>query len=75
LPGLVAGWPVKTPSRSDDACLGLARAELQTVVDGRLQQFMPGDTFSELKSTTRIEQESATALLVPLWVLALKCFR
>ena len=36
---------------------------------------MPGDTFSELESTTRIEQESATALLVPLWVLALKCFR
>lgn len=71
-PGLVAGWPVETPSRSEGDCLGLARKELQGVVDSRLQQFMPGDTFSDLKSTTRIEHESATPLLVPLWVLALK---
>ncbi|MDP3238247.1 MAG: hypothetical protein Q8N26_35975 [Myxococcales bacterium] len=71
-PGLVAGWTVETPSRSEGDCLGLARTELQGVVDRRLREFMPGDTFSDLRSTTRIEHESAAALLVPLWVLALK---
>lgn len=71
-PGLVAGWPVETPSRSDADCLAMARKELQAGINQRLAAFMPGDRHSDLSSSTRIEHESAEPMLVPLWVLALK---
>ena len=70
--GLVAGWTVESPSRSDAQCLELARGELRAVVGARLSAFMPGDTHTGLSSSTVIEHESAAPMLVPLWVLALK---
>lgn len=69
--GLVAGWGVETPSRSTAECLDSARAELVRHLEGRLAAFMPGDTHSDLRFSTQTEQETATPVLVPVWVLAL----
>lgn len=69
--GLVAGWSVETPSQSVDACLELARGELTQRIGNRLSSLMPGDTHSDLRFSTRTEQETATPVLVPVWVLAL----
>ena len=71
-PGLVAGWAVEAPTRTTHACISLARGEFTNSIGGVLSRFMPGDTHSDLQHSSTVEQESAEALLVPLWVLALK---
>lgn len=69
--GLVAGWSVETPSRTSAECLESARGELTQRIGNRLSSLMPGDTHSDLRFSTRTEQETATPVLVPVWVLAL----
>lgn len=71
-PGLVAGWAVEAPTRTQHACITLARGEFTHSIGGRLAAFMPGDLHRNLEHSSTVEQESAAPLLVPLWVLALK---
>jgi hypothetical protein len=71
-PGLVAGWTAEEPSLSRDDCFRFARAEAEVAIPGALHQFMPGDGVRSLRHATEFVEESLDAVLVPVWVFAIR---
>jgi hypothetical protein len=71
-PAFLAGWIAEEPSMSQEECLRQAREEAKAEVAGKLAQFMPGDTYKDLRFETELSEESAALALVPVWVLAAK---
>jgi hypothetical protein len=71
-PALVSGWLVEEPSLSLAECTELAREEAKQQEAARLREFMPGDTFRDLRFSMAVESESIEPSLVPVWVLAVK---
>lgn len=69
-PAVVAGWIAEDASMPPDECARLAREEAQKEVGRRVARFMPGDTHSGLRESTRLEEESLDLVLVPLWIFA-----
>lgn len=68
----VVGWLMEEASVAKDAGTLLAREETMAHTQKTLSAFMPGDTHSDLAFHTQFERESVDALLVPLWVLAVR---
>jgi hypothetical protein len=71
-PGLVAGWTAEEPSLSRDECFRFARAEAEAAIPGALHRFMPGDGVRSLRHATQFVEESLDAVLVPVWVFAIR---
>ena len=67
---LVAGWIAEEPTLSLDQCLQTARSEAMQKVGASLARFMPGDSHQNLTYQTRLENETADPMHVPVWVLA-----
>ena len=71
-PAILAGWYAEDPTRGLAECTELARGEAVSAVGARLGAFMPGDSHSDLKYRTWIEEESSDLVLVPVWVMAIR---
>src|SRR5215468_8725316 len=71
-PALISGWIAEEFSRDPD---DRRRASREAAVDDvglRLRRFMPGDGHSDLVWRTSVTWESLAAVLVPVWVLAVR---
>ncbi|TWT66071.1 hypothetical protein [Allorhodopirellula solitaria] len=68
----VSGWLAEEPSRSQQECLEMAQRETLTLVDQKLNQFMPGDSFTNLQSHTDVSHEVIDLVLLPVWSYALR---
>jgi hypothetical protein len=71
-PALISGWITEEASRTRAECEALARGETGGVELARIEAFMPGDSFRELQVKTTVEWETLDAVLVPIWVLAVR---
>jgi hypothetical protein len=71
-PALVSGWLVEEPSLSLAECTELAREEAKQQQAVRLREFMPGDSFRDLRFSMAVQGESIEPVLAPVWVLAIK---
>jgi hypothetical protein len=71
-PALVSGWLVEEASLGLAECGQLARAEAARVEEARLQRFMPGDKFRDLRFDLQLQSETIDPVLVPVWVLAVR---
>ena len=71
-PALVTGWIAEEASRDPDDCRRASRSEAIDDIGGRLRRFMPGDSHNDLTWRTRVAWESLDAILVPVWVLAVR---
>ena len=71
-PAAVVGWLMEEASVAKDAGTLLARDETTQHTQRTLAAFMPGDKHTDLSFNTRFERESVDAMLVPLWVLAVR---
>lgn len=69
---MVSGWVTEEASQGRNECLAMAREEGRVEVGKRLESFMPGDTYRNLKHNTGLDAESLDLMLVPLWIFALK---
>jgi hypothetical protein len=67
---LLSGWIAEEPSLAPAQCLELARGEADAWVRKRLAAFMPGDSHSDLESSSGFSEESLEPCLLPVWVLA-----
>jgi hypothetical protein len=72
VPAAIAGWWAEEPTLQVDACAELARAEAMRSVGREIAAFMPGDHCDGLTHTTRFDHEVLDAVLVPVWVLAVR---
>jgi hypothetical protein len=71
-PALVSGWIAEEPSLNREACLRLAREEVQRRAVGIIDSFLPGDTHRGTRCDTTLREESADLILLPVWVYALR---
>jgi hypothetical protein len=71
-PALISGWITEEPSRTVGECTQLAREEAAAVEARRVDAFMPGDSHRRVAVQTTVEWETLDAILVPIWVLALR---
>ncbi|NMO20577.1 hypothetical protein HPC49_42390 [Pyxidicoccus fallax] len=71
-PALISGWVAEEPSLTHEQCLELARKEAVERVGGKLAQFMPGDSHTDLEHQSRLEWEALDVCLLPVWVLAVR---
>jgi hypothetical protein len=69
---LVSGWLVEEASLDLSECARLARAEAARVEEERLQRFMPGDRYRDLRFDLQLQNETIDPVLVPVWVLAVR---
>lgn len=69
-PALLSGWIAEEPSLAPEECMRLARDEAMTNVGHRLGRLMPGDSYQNLQYQSRLENEAADLVHVPMWVLA-----
>ena len=53
-------------------CQRMARDEARALEERRLGAFMPGDSHRDLRYTMTVDNEAVDALLVPVWVLAVR---
>lgn len=71
-PSIISGWTAEEPTLGRDASLELARAESRTEIGARLQNFMPGDSHNDLRSSTNLTDEAMDLILLPVWVCAVR---
>lgn len=71
-PALISGWIAEEPSLDRARCEELARREGLENVAARVAAFLPGDHQADLRLSTRLEQEVADLVLLPIWVFALR---
>lgn len=71
-PAVVTGWIAEEFSRDPDDCLRASRGAAIDEVGLSLRRFMPGDSHSDLTWRTTVAWESLTAILVPVWMLAVR---
>lgn len=71
-PATLSGWIGEEPSMGLADCVQLARREAVDRVGTLLGAFMPGDSHRNLQYQTRLENEIADLVLIPVWVLAVK---
>lgn len=68
----IVGWMAEEPSRSQEACFQFARDETLVKVNAELRDFMPGDSFHDLQSSTNVTQEVIDLVLLPVWSYAVR---
>lgn len=68
----VVGWLMEEPSIEREGGTHTAREETVAHTRKTLSAFLPGDTHADLEFKTHFDRESVDALLVPLWVLAVR---
>ncbi len=71
-PALLSGWIAEEASVAREECRALARTESLEKIGQRLSRMMPGDSHSDLRYSTRLEDEVTDLLLLPIWVFAVK---
>jgi hypothetical protein len=71
-PALISGWIAEEFARDPDDCRRASREAAVDDVGLRLRRFMPGDGHSDLVWRTSVTWESLAAVLVPVWVLAVR---
>ena len=71
-PTMVSGWIAANPSRTQDQCFHLAHQESMRIVEKKLQQFMPGDRYRDLKYHTHFSNQIIDFVLLPVWSFAVK---
>lgn len=69
-PALFSGWIAEEPTLRAEECLSMARDEAMTHLGKRLDRFMPGDSHTALQFQSRLENEAADLVHVPMWILA-----
>jgi hypothetical protein len=69
---LISGWMAEEPSHTRDECLALARGEASAKTGRAIAKMMPGDSQRGLAYQTTVEWETLDAVLVPVWVLAVR---
>jgi hypothetical protein len=69
-PAVLSGWIAEEPSLGQEACLQMARAESIELIGAQLSDFMPGDTYSDLRYSTDMHDEVIDLVLLPVWVFA-----
>ncbi|HEY8076481.1 MAG TPA: hypothetical protein VIF62_20290, partial [Labilithrix sp.] len=67
---LVVGWIAEEPTVSLQECMATARQEALGKIGRALSAFMPGDHQRGLSFQTTLENETADAMHVPVWVVA-----
>lgn len=68
--GMISGWTSEEPSLSPTECFQLAHQEALDTVSAKLGNFMPGDSYQDLRFETRLHDEVIDLVLLPLWVFA-----
>ncbi|MCA9135895.1 MAG: hypothetical protein KDB00_04030 [Planctomycetales bacterium] len=68
----IAGWLAEEPSRSKQDCFQLAHDESVAKVGRMLEQFMPGDSHSNLQFQTNLSHEVIDLVLLPIWTYAVR---
>ena len=71
-PPLISGWLAEDPSRAKDACRRLAHDESVKKVGAMLRDFMPGDSYTDLRYNTRLTDELTDLVLLPIWSFAVQ---
>lgn len=71
-PGMVAGFIAEDVTLDPQLSHRHAYHETTQHVHARLASFMPGDKHDGLRFETRVDQEAADVVLLPIWVLALR---
>lgn len=69
-PALVTGWIAEEFSRGATDCEKASHGEAVDQIGGKLRQFMPGDSYSDLAWKTEVAWQSMDPILVPVWVFA-----
>lgn len=69
-PALLSGWIAEEPTLHVEECMALARSEAIAQLGRKLEAFMPGDSHRALQFQTRLQNEAADLVHVPMWVLA-----
>lgn len=68
----ISGWLAEEPSRSKQECKQFAHDETLALVERKLSNFMPGDSFSNLQTNTDVTNEVIDLVLLPVWSYALR---
>jgi hypothetical protein len=71
-PELISGWICETSAIAEPQCLATARARAHEDIGDRLRGFLPGNSHSDLRWRSDLEWESLDAMVVPVWVLAVR---
>lgn len=71
-PAVISGWITEEFVRDPAACLRQSRGAAIEDVGLALRRYLPGDSFSDLEWSTRVDWESLEPILVPVWVLAVR---
>lgn len=71
-PALITGWLAERPSRTQEACLRMARNETRGKVGVMLKNFMPGDSHRDLRFETNVSREVIDLVLFPIWSFAVR---
>lgn len=71
-PWLISGWLAEDPSMTQEQCHELARNEGMVKVEHLLQNFMPGDSYTDLKYETQFRNEDVDLTLLPVWSFAIR---
>ena len=67
-PRALAGWIAEQATVDRAACMGDARAEASERLGQRLGRFMPGDSHRNLRYTADFKEETASLVLLPVWI-------
>ena len=71
-PALISGWIAEEFARKPDECQKSSHGEAVEQIGGKLRQFMPGDSYSDLTWRTKVSWESLDPIFVPVWVFAVR---
>lgn len=68
----LSGWIAEEASRTRDECLRLAHDESLEAIGRELNAFLPGDSHTGLAYETRLDNEIADLVLLPVWIFAVR---
>ncbi len=71
-PAVISGWMAEEPSLSHEHCRDQAHQEAVQEIAATLGEFMPGDSYRDLRFETRLHDEVIDLVLLPVWVFALR---
>jgi hypothetical protein len=69
-PAVVSGWIAEEATLSRQEGHDLARAEAMQFIEGRIRDFLPGDTSQLKQFETQFSAEDTDLVLLPIWVFA-----
>ncbi|MEO1524182.1 MAG: hypothetical protein AAFX06_02045 [Planctomycetota bacterium] len=71
-PSIISGWLAEEPSRTKQECFQLAHGETLQKVGRMLNDFMPGDSHSNLQFDTQLTREVIDLVMFPVWSFAVR---